>query len=621
MFYPLTWRRGLIWIGTLLAVLMISLTLFIAALDAGYFRGALISTLEASSGRHLRVEGPLRLHLFSQHPQMIAEGLIIENPAWTAPGVTAEIGKLTVILQPPRLGHLLAIESLSIEAATLYLVRDSTAHANWQRHNPDERLGAGPPLMHALSMVGAHVLLDDAFRNVHFDGKISVLGEGNPALVKPLRIEGRGELNGRTVMIELTGDPLATARLDEPYHFSVAEQSSGSILNAKGFLLKPFDVKGSELTFEASGEDLRDLHYLTGTTLVNTGRYHLSGKMSRRGMHTTINDLVATFGQSDVHGTVAVETIRGRSKIDANLSSDVLRTADVGLRAAGRLPDANAELPLFTSNPLVNPAALRRRDAEVSFHVRRFDIGSQSMHSLAGKLALDLGVLTMTSTSANVLDGQLSLRLKIDARTELPTTVMNLKLKDVQLQQAHREGKGAPPLEGPLSVQADLTGQGSSPHQIAASATGSVTAVLPTGTLRASLAELTGIDLRGLGLLLSKSKEEDSIRCGLAKFEVRSGLLAATDMLLDTEPVLISGAGTVNLGTEALDLELTGHPKGVRILRLRAPILIRGSLKHPTIAIDAHDSKLVLIDRGHTKDTDCAALLAADAAPSNAPNQ
>jgi AsmA family protein len=269
----------------------------------------------------------------------------------------------------------------------------------------------------------------------------------------------------------------------------------------------------------------------------------------------------------------------------------------------------------------VNPAALRRRDAEVSFHARRFDVGRETLHSVAGKLTLDLGVLTLTSTSANVLDGQLSLRLKIDARSDPPTTAVNLKLTDLQLQQANRQGKGAPPIEGPLSLQADLSGHGNSPHQIAASATGAVTAVLPTGTLRASLAELTGIDLRGLGLLLSKSKEEDSIRCGLAKFDVHSGMLTSTDMLLDTEPVLISGEGTVNLGTEELDLQLTGHPKGVRILRLRAPVMIRGSLKHPRISVDAHDSKLVLIDRGHTKDTDCAALLAADAAPSNAPNQ
>jgi uncharacterized protein involved in outer membrane biogenesis len=621
MFYPLTWRRGFIGIGLLLAILAVSLTLFVVALDAGYFRGAFISTLEASCGRHLRIQGPLRLHLLSAHPQMIVEGLIIENPTWTAPGVTAEIGKLTLLLRPPRPGRLIALESLNIEAATLYLMRDSTGHANWQRHNPDEKPGAGPPLMRSLSMTDAHVLLDDAFRNVRFDGKISVRGESDAAQAKPLRIEGRGELNGRTATIQLTGDPLATASLEAPYHFTVAEQSSGSTLNAQGFLLKPFDVKASELTFEASGEDLRDLQYLTGTTLVNTGPYHLNGKMSRRGVHTTINDLVVTFGQSDVHATVSIETIKGRSKIDANLSSDLLRAADVGLRAAGRLPDANAELPLFTSNPLVNPAALRRRDAEVSFHARRFDVGRETLHSVAGKLTLDLGVLTLTSTSANVLDGQLSLRLKIDARSDPPTTAVNLKLTDLQLQQANRQGKGAPPIEGPLSLQADLSGHGNSPHQIAASATGAVTAVLPTGTLRASLAELTGIDLRGLGLLLSKSKEEDSIRCGLAKFDVHSGMLTSTDMLLDTEPVLISGEGTVNLGTEELDLQLTGHPKGVRILRLRAPVMIRGSLKHPRISVDAHDSKLVLIDRGHTKDTDCAALLAADAAPSNAPNQ
>jgi hypothetical protein len=47
----------------------------------------------------------------------------------------------------------------------------------------------------------------------------------------------------------------------------------------------------------------------------------------------------------------------------------------------------------------------------------------------------------------------------------------------------------------------------------------------------------------------------------------------------------------------------------MRILQLRAPIAIRGTLKAPSIGIQAQDSKLVLVDPGHAKDADCASLL------------
>ena len=146
-------------------------------------------------------------------------------------------------------------------------------------------------------------------------------------------------------------------------------------------------------------------------------------------------------------------------------------------------------------------------------------------------------------------------------------------------------------------------------HEIAAGATGTIVASLPSGMVRDSLAELTGIDLRGLGLLLTKNKREVPVRCGIASFQALDGTLTAKSLVLDTEAVLIAGEGMVKLDTENLDLILRGYPKNMRILQLRAPIVIRGTLKAPTVGIEAHDSKLVLVDPGKAKDADCESLL------------
>jgi hypothetical protein len=47
----------------------------------------------------------------------------------------------------------------------------------------------------------------------------------------------------------------------------------------------------------------------------------------------------------------------------------------------------------------------------------------------------------------------------------------------------------------------------------------------------------------------------------------------------------------------------------VRFLQFRAPIVIHGTLKSPSVGIQARDSKLVLIDPGKAKDADCGSLL------------
>jgi hypothetical protein len=62
--------------------------------------------------------------------------------------------------------------------------------------------------------------------------------------------------------------------------------------------------------------------------------------------------------------------------------------------------------------------------------------------------------------------------------------------------------------------------------------------------------------------------------------------------------------------TEALDLVIRGHPKELRLFRLRSPVLLRGTLSHPAFDIGS-ERVLQVIDPGHTKDADCAALLAA----------
>jgi AsmA family protein len=145
---------------------------------------------------------------------------------------------------------------------------------------------------------------------------------------------------------------------------------------------------------------------------------------------------------------------------------------------------------------------------------------------------------------------------------------------------------------------------------MAAKADGTVTLILPQGAIRASLAELTGLDFRGLGLMLTKNKEDTPIRCGVARFQAHDGTLTSQTLVIDTDPVLITGGGTIQLGSQALDLEIQGHPKQLRVLRLSAPLSVQGTLTHPSVSLEKGQRKFKLIDPGHAKDADCGALLA-----------
>ena len=603
------WRRGLKWLlWTLLALIVLALLLAVA-LDAGYFHGALVKFLAADTQRRIRVDGPLRLRLLSSNPRLVAERVTIGNPPWTPPGIAAELGKVTVVFETPRLGRELEIASLAIEAATLHAVRDAAGHANWQMNNPDYSTPQGLPIIHALSLPEAHVLLDDAQKHRQFDGIVSAQDFQGPKGGQTLRLEGKGQLNGRPVSFEAIGDSLRNASPHQHYGFTFTERSSGSRLTGKGVLLEPFDMHDFDVTFEVNGADLKDVYYLTGTTLIDTGSFHISGKLTRRGFTSSFTDLVVTSGQSDLRGSASIELKNGQSHVDADLSSQSLRLADLGPRAAGRNPETGSSPPMLLSDATPDPSALRSMHGAVRFRARHVQVARVTLESVSAKMTIDRGRLAVTPLSADVLDGKLNAQLKIDARKEIPAVDLDVRITGLQLGQYARKGTGPPAIDGPLGLRVNLMGRGKSMHEAAASADGTVIATLPSGTVRESLAELTGIDLRGLGLLLAKNKQEVPVRCGIASFQAHDGTLTATNLVLDTDPVLITGEGAANLGTETLDFVLRGYPKSVRFFQLRSPILIGGTLAHPSVGIQAHDSKMLLLDRGKAQDADCESLL------------
>ncbi len=109
---------------------------------------------------------------------------------------------------------------------------------------------------------------------------------------------------------------------------------------------------------------------------------------------------------------------------------------------------------------------------------------------------------------------------------------------------------------------------------------------------------------------------------------MQDGLANADNVVIDTQNVLITGGGQINLDSEALDLAIQGHPKKVRLIRVRSPVEVRGTLARPALRLDAGSvakqggaavalgalltpvaALLAFVDPGLAKDQNCAQLL------------
>jgi uncharacterized protein involved in outer membrane biogenesis len=619
------------WAAFSLAALAIALTVAVslaAAINAGYFRDAIVRALAARSGRQIEVRGAWQVHLFSLHPRVIAERVTIGNPSWTPPGRTAQIGKVSLVFQIAGLHQSFGVDRLELENANLHLVRDAMGHANWQLIDPGKGSGNGLPLIRSLKMLNAQVELDDARRHLQFSGTASVSEGADPQGAQALRIDGNGQLNGKPDIFSIAGEPLAGVSHDRPYHFSFIERSSGTRLSGRGMLLRPFKFDSIDTSFDAVGQDLKDLYFLTGVTLVNTGSYRLSGKLALRGKICTFSDLFATSGQSDMHGRVSIDTTSGRPQLAVVLDSRFLRLSDLGARAAGREPQTSVSHVLSTA--MVSPVAMRRSDAVVNFRAESVEVAHVPLQKVSATVTIDRGIATLAPLLADVSEGRLSAHVRLDASKDEPPVAADISVSGLQIGRLFHTASANPPFEGLLQARIKVTGVGRSIHQVAASASGVVTVVLPRGTVRASLAELAGLDLRGLGLLAAKSTQDTSIRCAVASFHAQKGILGVQNLTVDTEPVLVNGAGTIDLDTESLDLTFWGHPKKLRLMRLRSALFVRGTLARPKVDIQAAHamaqmaeaaaagvvltplaSVLAFVDPGLTKDADCESLLSA----------
>lgn len=580
---------------------------------SSYLRGPAVRYVEAHYGRRVSVEGYFELHLLALHPRIVVERVTVGNPSWIGPGKTAKIGHLSITYDWPWFGRPWGVRRLEMRQAELYLSRDEAGRANWLTRDPDTGSAQGPPLIRSLSVPDARVHLDDRRRNLQFEGTVSAEEVPVRGPYPALQIKGEGRLNGRDASFRLQGDPLVTVTHDHPYRFEFVETSSGSQLHGTGLVARPFNFSVLTMRFDAKGEDLKDLYFLTGIKLIDTGSYHASGRFERREGVFRFTDLEATSGGSDIRATVSIEraSLSATPHIEADLRSKVLRLADLGARAAGRAPKTGEQASRYLIPDV--PFHLRPQQTVVHFHAATLE---------ASKLTL----------------GAVTAQLSLEVHTDVPKATLDAKVGNLKV--------GGPPaddrpqlLEGALRGRLHLQGQGKSLHAMASKANGTVTAVLPHGEVRSSVAELAGLNLRGLGLAATGSNSNTAVRCGVASFEAKQGLLTAQRVVLDTEPVLITGEGNIDLESEGMDLKLRSSPKHPR-LRIRAPLLVQGTLRHPSVSAAVAPSAgqagaavalgvlltpvaamLAFVDPGLAKDTDCSALLAQVPAQTTTPQR
>ena len=378
-------------------------------------------------------------------------------------------------------------------------------------------------------------------------------------------------------------------------------------------------------------------------------RSHLTGEAKR----WNLSDLNGTIGDSDIQGEARVMLGGERPSLEAELTSSKLDLDDLGLLVGApadpgetaspeqqrEAAEAAAREGVLPDKPFDLPE-LRGMDARVSYRAQQVQAQKVPLQGMILDLTMEDGVLTLQPLRFDVAEGQLVSTIRLDARPEvlagnLELDVRKLRLNrllarfDIDIAEIEVEEAGV----GTFSGRAKLAVRGNSIHDLAGSADGEAAFIMSGGRINALILESIGLDVgEALAALLSGEKETKSamvpIQCFVARFDVQDGVMQTKALVLETSDSTITGQGQIDLGKEALALELLAHPKDPSILTASTPIRIEGTFKDPKIDVISEELKekslaalalgvvlpvvgaiLPFFEEGETKDTNCARLI------------
>ena len=629
--------------GLLAAIVLIlgAILIFLAQPNWNWARPLVASVASGKLHRPVRIDGNLRVHLFSFTPSATVNGLKVGQPDWGAKAklkpYLAAIDNVAVTaeLMPVFIGRIV-LPRLQVDRPNVQLYQDKDGRANWDFSDGKNKGKPTklPPIKNFIINDG-HLTLTSVQRKLTFTGTVNAHEQAD-AGGQAFALVGDGSLNNRKFELNATGGPLLNVRTSAPYPFDMAVRAGDTRITAKGRVLHPFNLGELAGAVTVSGRNLADLYYLTGLTLPNTPAYKIAANVTRNDRIYDIAGINGRVGGSDLEGALKVDTSRNnRPYLTGDLRSRLLDFKDLGSLFGATAANApqGAEI---SATPTAKTAArrllpdatldierVRGMDAKVNYRALAVKASDRlPLRQVSLGVDLDHGLMVLNPVEFSFPQGRLQGTARIDARNAVQQNSLDMRLTGLRVQDFVPNIGGSKPLEGILDARVKASGTGNSVHKAAASANGQLTLVMPRGTIRQSFAELMGVNAtKGLFQLLTKDPHQTDVRCAVADFQIRNGVMQASNAVFDTGVTRVTGGGTINLNDESMKLVFKGKPKKFRLIRINAPIVIGGHLSAPKFGIDAGpaalqgglalalNTLLPFVNIDYAKDANCAGLI------------
>ncbi len=606
-------RRLLKWVGGFLLVITLLIVLIIAFFNWNWLRGPIERMVTEKTGRQLVINGDLSAQLAWPRPSFRAERITFANPPWAKEKqmVAVDGVEFTIDLSELLMKNVVLPE-VRLERPIVFLEQSADGRKNWLLDHDQKDEDSRIHIDHILLDHG-RISYDDPVKMISIQSEISTQGEQKNGTAKTgIVFSAKGKYQGLPLAVRGTGGPVLALR-DEtmPYPLKIDATIGNTAALADGTITGLTKISAIDLNLVLRGDSLADLFPLIGIVLPETPAYSTKGRLMHSEHKWRYENFGGRIGKSDIAGTLQVDTGGKRPFMQGELVSKLLDLADLGpligarqgslaeaakqpAPSSGQTTIISAKARVLPDEPF-NTDRWSTMDADVKLRAKSIRRAKAlPIEDLVVHLKLRDSVLTLNPLNFGLAGGDLVAVVSLDGQQDPIRAHAKVQAKKLLL------GKLFPTVDlskasiGEINGAFDITGKGNSVAHMLATSNGKLGLVIAGGEISNEMVEIIGLDLWEWLRFKVKGDQPTQIRCGVADFSVKNGVMAANALVLDTTDTNIGGTGTIDFGKETLDLTLNPQPKDKSPVSLRGPIHIRGTLAKPDVQLD----KVNLAKRG-----------------------
>lgn len=599
--------RKLKWIVSAAVALVVALVVagyvVLSSLDFEYLRQRIEAEAKSMTGRDLEIAGDIRVKP-SLTPAVAMEQVSFANAPWGSRPemVTLESFEVEVALLPLLVGDV-DIRRLVLVRPDILLETNAEGEANWSMEGlaataEETAKEAGPeadttigglPILHKIVIEDGRLTYRDGATGEEMALALSDFESTAKGPSQPFTLSLEGAYNEAPIKLSGTLGPTAALR-QGPYPVDLTIEAGGATLSVAGAIAKPLEGRGIDLKIAAKGESLAELGAVAGADLPPLGPYDVSVRLKTDGDPISLTELAVKVGGSDLAGQATLALGGARPAVSGALSSQLLDVADFappGAGGEGAGETAGKASPYVIPDEPLPLDGLKAADADLKLNVATLRLQDKlALENLEVTLKLADGRLQVDPLATGFAGGKLQGSVDLDGAKETPSLAAAVTgsgidygrlLKDLEIENG---------VEGTLRLDIDVKGAGGSPHAIAAGLNGKTEIVSDKGVISNQLFKVMGAGLSDVLSPLMGGDNTTELHCIVSRFSIENGLATSNAMIIDSEAFTISGAGTIDLKTEKLKLQMDTASREPSIASLAVPFNIGGTLKSPTVTPD-----------------------------------